>query len=204
MPRVIPQSQGQNLEIKFSKNSTDNLLRLYNNSISRSSRHNNSVTIQQFILVCTNSNVNTNLSNNIHYGQSARRPSLPLCSPAHSLVLPCAPLTLPRTPLAHPRAPLAFLALPSHTPHIPSHTPCAPPRSLALPSCSLALLLCSLAHPPRPAAHPYTRRYNNPPTAHTPTLHLCRHVPDACRRVTARCRKLGEGDNSRVATKGEG
>ena len=129
MHRVIPQSQGQNLEIKFSKNSTDNLLRLYNNSISRSSRHNNLImmqSIQQFILVC-NSN---NLSNNIHDGQSARGPALPLCSlalPSHFLALPSHSLALtvlPRTPL-----------------HAPSHSLA---RSLALP---LALPLHSLPHP---------------------------------------------------------
>ena len=128
---VIPQSQGQNLEIKFSKNSTDNLLRLYNNSILRSSRHNNSVTmqsIQHFILVC-NSNVNTNLSNNIHNSQSARGPAFP----PHSLALPRAPLAHPHTSSRSPR-------IPSHSPRIPSCSPCALPRTLTLPSCSLALL----------------------------------------------------------------
>ena len=100
--------------------------------------------IQQFILIC-NSN---NLSNNIHDGQSARGPVLPLCS-----------LALP----SH------FLVLPSHTLHIPSRSPCIPLRSpctlalprtpshslarslalpLTLPPHSLALLLCSLALSP--------------------------------------------------------
>ena len=107
MHQVIPQSQGQNLEIKFLKNSTDNLLRLYNNSITRSSRHNNSVTmqsIQHFILIC-NSNVNTNLFNNIHNSQSVRRPVLP----SHSLVLPSrSPCALPCT-LMLPSCSLALL-----------------------------------------------------------------------------------------------
>ena len=131
MHQVIPQSQGQNLEIKFSKNSTDNLLRLYNNSILRSSRHNNSImmqSIQQFIFVC-NSN---NLSNSIHDGQSARGLALPLCSlalpshflalPSHSLaltVLPCTPLHAPSHSLTLPLTlPLHSLAL---TPHSPPH-----------------------------------------------------------------------------------
>jgi hypothetical protein len=154
--RVIPQSQGQNLEIKFSKNSTDNLLRLYNNSILRSSRHNNSImmqSIQQFILVC-NSN---NLSNNIHDGQSARGPALPLCSlalpsrflalPSHFLALPCISSRSPCTPFTFPHAPLTFpcahrapshslarsLALPRTPPHTPPTLPCTDP---ALPSTS--------------------------------------------------------------------
>ena len=125
-------------------------MKLYNNSILRSSRHKNSImmqSIQQFILVC-NSN---NPSNNIHDGQSACGPALPLCSlalpsrflahPSHFLALPCISSCSPCTPFTFPHAPLTFPCAhraPSHSLTLPLTLPLALPcTDPALPSTSL-------------------------------------------------------------------
>ena len=123
--------------------------------------------IQQFILVC-NSN---NLSNNIHDGQSAHGPALPLCSlalpshfltlpshflalPSHFLALPCISSRSPRTPFTFPHAPLAFPC--AH--RAPSHSlACSLALPLTLPPHSLAFLLCSLALSPHSSHAPILR-----------------------------------------------
>ena len=167
--------------------------------------------IQQFILVC-NSN---NLSNNIHDGQSARGPALPLCSlalpshfltlpshflalPLHFLVLPCISSRSPCTPFTFPHAPLAFpcthhapshsLALPCTLPCTPPHTPPALPRAPPVLPCTVpTLLTCA----------DFTSQL------HTLTLHLCQHVPDVCRRVRVKAGG-GKGDDRLRRSEGRG
>ena len=119
-------------------------------------------------------------------------PSHTLTHPSHTLAHPSCTLAHPRAPT--PRAPSRSPRAPSRSPRTPSRSPHIPLHALAPPLCSPTLPQISshflvLPHAPShsPPPHPYTRQFYNPPHRTLPTLHLCRHVPDACRRITARC-----------------